>query len=465
MSEKRTSRSKHIDFIILDLICVEASFLLAYFIRLGDIRDMGEDYALMNVIMLLVHISVAFFMERYSGILRRGFVKELKEVIVHNCAISALIFTILFLVKQSSTYSRIMLVMFFGINTILMYLVRSVRKRYLLKNKVKIKNKRRMLLVAYTHEVEEVLSKLLKFQYAGYTVAGVVVLDEDMTGRSISGIPVVANGEQVIEYVKNNIIDEVFLKCIDQADRYVDSLITMGVAVHISVENFMRSMPNANIKNVSDYTVITSSINNPSFKQRVIKRAMDIVGALVGLVITAILFIIFAPIIYIQSPGPVFFKQDRVGKNGRIFKIRKFRSMYLDAEERKKELMEQNKMSGHMFKMDNDPRIIPIGRFIRRTSIDEFPQFWNVLMGDMSLVGTRPPTLDEVEKYELHHKSRLAVKPGLTGVWQTSGRSDITDFEEVVRLDNEYIKNFSLGLDVKLLWKTVWIVLGRKGSV
>ena len=145
--------------------------------------------------------------------------------------------------------------------------------------------------------------------------------------------------------------------------------------------------------------------------------------------------------------------------------------MYLDAEERKAELMAQNKVKdGMMFKMENDPRIIGgengkgIGNFIRKTSIDEFPQFLNVLKGDMSLVGTRPPTLDEWEKYELHHRARLAIKPGLTGMWQVSGRSDITDFEEVVKLDTKYIMNWSLGKDIKILLKTVWVVLKKKGS-
>ena len=143
----------------------------------------------------------------------------------------------------------------------------------------------------------------------------------------------------------------------------------------------------------------------------------------------------------------------------------KFRSMYMDAEERKKELMAQNKMSGLMFKMDDDPRVTPIGRFMRKTSIDEFPQFINIFKGDMSLVGTRPPTVDEYNQYDQHHKSRLAMKPGLTGMWQVSGRSEITDFEEVVRLDNEYIMNFSISLDIKILIKTVFTVLKRKGSV
>jgi lipopolysaccharide/colanic/teichoic acid biosynthesis glycosyltransferase len=201
---------------------------------------------------------------------------------------------------------------------------------------------------------------------------------------------------------------------------------------------------------------------------------MDICGGLAGCILTGIIFLFVAPAIYIKSPGPIFFSQYRVGKNGRKFKIYKFRSMYMDAEERKKELMKQNRVSdGLMFKMENDPRVIGsekgpgkgIGNFIRKTSLDEFPQFFNVLKGDMSLVGTRPPTVDEWEKYELHHRARLAIKPGLTGMWQVSGRSEITDFEEVVKLDTKYISEWSFMLDIKILFKTVLIVLGQKGSM
>ena len=138
--------------------------------------------------------------------------------------------------------------------------------------------------------------------------------------------------------------------------------------------------------------------------------------------------------------------------------------MYADAEERKKELMANNKMQGNMFKMDNDPRITKVGKFIRKTSLDELPQFWNVLKGDMSLVGTRPPTVDEFEKYQIRHKKRLSIKPGITGLWQVSGRNDVTDFEKVVELDNEYIDNWNLGVDVKLILLTVWVVLTRRGA-
>jgi len=166
--------------------------------------------------------------------------------------------------------------------------------------------------------------------------------------------------------------------------------------------------------------------------QLMIKRLMDIVGALIGLAFTAVASIFIVPAIKLTSPGPVLFKQDRVGMNGRIFKIYKFRTMYVDAEERKAELMAQNEIKGGlMFKIKSDPRVTPVGRILRKTSLDELPQFFNVLKGDMSLVGTRPPTVDEVKKYKTYHRRRISFKPGLTGMWQVSGRSNITDLKKL----------------------------------
>ena len=224
--------------------------------------------------------------------------------------------------------------------------------------------------------------------------------------------------------------------------------------------------------------MLTTSINYATPIQLLTKRCLDIVGGIVGSIIAIIIIIIVGPIIKIQSPGPIIFKQTRIGQNGKKFQIFKIRSMYMDAEERKKELMEKNRMKdGMMFKLDFDPRIIGneilpdgtkktgIGEFIRKTSLDEFPQFFNVLVGQMSLVGTRPPTVDEWEKYEFHHRARLACKPGITGMWQVSGRSEITDFEEVVKLDTHYIMNWSMGLDLWILVKTVWIVITGKGAM
>jgi lipopolysaccharide/colanic/teichoic acid biosynthesis glycosyltransferase len=206
--------------------------------------------------------------------------------------------------------------------------------------------------------------------------------------------------------------------------------------------------------------------------QRTVKRVGDCLIAFVALIVFSPLFLYCYLAVKREDGGPAIFKQERIGRFGKPFYIYKFRSMYMDAEERKKELMAQNEMQGLMFKMDNDPRIIGsekgpgkgIGNFIRKTSIDELPQFWNILKGDMSLIGTRPPTVNEYEQYDLHHKIRLSMKPGLTGMWQVSGRSDITDFEEVVRLDTEYIEHWSIGLDLKILFKTIKVVFEGEGS-
>ena len=220
-------------------------------------------------------------------------------------------------------------------------------------------------------------------------------------------------------------------------------------------------------------SVLTVSVTLTGKFQVFAKRALDILGGLLGFILTGILTVFLSPLIFVQSPGPIFFSQQRVGRNGKIFRIYKFRSMYMDAEERKAEFAMHNEIAGGMmFKMENDPRIIGsekgpgrgIGNFIRRYSLDEFPQFLNVLKGEMSLVGTRPPTIDEWEKYELHHRSRLAIKPGITGLWQVSGRSNIRDFEEVVKLDTKYISEWSIGLDIRILLKTVLVMFKKDGA-
>ena len=192
------------------------------------------------------------------------------------------------------------------------------------------------------------------------------------------------------------------------------------------------------------------------------KRILDIFGALVGLSITGIIAIPVAIAMQFDDPGNIFYSQIRCGLNEQPFRIWKFRSMVINAEQ-KKHLVE-NKAKGHIFKNENDPRITKIGRFLRRTSLDEFPQFWNVLKGDMSLVGTRPPTIAEVAMYEDHHFERLKVKPGITGEWQVKGRSTVLDFEDIVRMDLNYQKQWSFLYDIQLILRTIGVVLARKGA-
>ncbi|HEY9693483.1 MAG TPA: sugar transferase [Oculatellaceae cyanobacterium] len=200
---------------------------------------------------------------------------------------------------------------------------------------------------------------------------------------------------------------------------------------------------------------------HPSVNNKV-KRLIDIFGSLLGLAITAIVIIPIAIAMQLDDPGSVFYSQMRCGLNGKRFRIWKFRSMVMNADQFQH--LVKNEANGYIFKNENDPRITRVGKFLRRTSLDELPQFWNVLKGEMSLVGTRPPTPDEVQFYEIHHWERLKVKPGITGEWQTQGRSHVKDFEDVVRLDIAYQQNWSVGYDLKLIVKTIQVVVNKKGA-
>ena len=326
-----------------------------------------------------------------------------------------------------------------------------------------------MLLLITVDQEEDILKPVAKEREWTKRVTGVIIIDDYMIGKEICGIPVVAGYDDMLEYARKQIVDEVFISVPYDTGESLYNVVmefeNMGARVHLTVEilNQFKDF-NVALDSMGDIPVISFYNNYYDYRKLLLKRLMDIVGSLVGIIFTILIGIIIAPPLLIESPGPLIFKQKRVGKNGRYFYMYKFRSMYVDAEERKAELMKQNEMDGLMFKMENDPRVTKVGKFIRKTSIDEFPQFFNVLKGDMSLVGTRPPTLDEFVHYKSYHKRRLSAKPGITGLWQVSGRNDIEDFEDVVKLDLEYIDNWSLGLDVKILLKTVGAVFKHTGK-
>lgn len=466
------------DFMILDLIAVEFSFLAAYIIRHGidKIRENLPDlYTNAALLLILFAIVQSIALGCYENILARGHYCEFKKTVKYVTITTVMLVMYLYLFKQGNTYSRAVYIITWEIDVILTYTFRETWKKIKKKLIEKTQKERTSFLLVTVAELAENTIKILS-KDVNIVISGIIVLDKDMVGQEILGIKVVSDKENVLDYICKSWVDEIFINVTeeysDTEEKLIDDCVIMGITVHKKLartQNMQGCM--RMVQRMSEYTVLSSSVRTVSTLQMIIKRVIDIIGGLVGLLFTGILFIFVAPAIYIKSPGPIFFKQWRVGRNGKKFQIYKFRSMYMDAEERKAELMAKNKIKdGMMFKIENDPRIIGgengkgIGNFIRNTSIDEFPQFLNVLKGDMSLVGTRPPTLDEWEKYKLHHRKRMAVKPGLTGMWQVSGRSDITDFEEVVRLDTEYIMNWSFGKDIMILLKTVKVVLFGKGS-
>ena len=470
---KRESGSwlKHGDFIILDILCIQIALLVAYMFRNGfEFPWKNDTYQQMAFILTIMDIVVVFFMQSYKGILRRGYFREFKETLLHVSATITGFILFNFITKSGQQYSRMVVVLMLEIAIILCYMIRVWRKK-VLKSRAALtqKGKKALVILSDYAMAETFAGRISKNNYSDRKLAGIIVTDRDLTGQTIKGIPVVADRKNAVNYLCQNWVDEV-ITCYNNNEDVINPILEdcreMGITVHIALTKCGIEGAKRRIENVGGYTVVTNYITSASNRQIFLKRLMDICGGIVGCLITLILFLFVAPAIYIKSPGPIFFSQIRVGKNGKKFRIYKFRSMYMDAEERKKELMKQNKVKdGMMFKMDHDPRIIKgVGNFIRKTSIDEFPQFFNVLKGDMSLVGTRPPTVDEWEKYNKHHRRRMAIKPGLTGMWQISGRSSITDFDEVVALDTKYIAEWNIGLDIKILFKTVGVIFTGKGS-
>ena len=468
---ERNSRSwiKHLDFIFLDLVAITGAFLLAYGFKFGVWNILKDgSYRSYYLVVVGFHILVSFFFRNYSNIVRRGYLNEITFVLKHMAILGACIMAWLVFTKQSETYSRMILGGFMMLACVWMLILRDLWKRIVRRRLLKSDSQSKLLVVTTRKRAQNCMTKLSGERYQGFSVVGIVLLDREVSQKKLGEYDIVANADTMLEYVLRNVVDQVLIDTehlTEDIEEMCHQMLDMGIVVHIGINYFFENMPNMQVDKLGGQTVITTSIRTANRVELALKRTMDICGALVGLLFTGIAFIFVAPAIYIKSPGPIFFSQVRVGKNGRFFKIYKFRSMYMDAEERKKELMAQNKMSGLMFKMDDDPRIIKgIGHFIRNTSIDELPQFWNILKGDMSLVGTRPPTKEEYEQYSQHHKIRLSFRPGLTGMWQVSGRSDITDFEEVVRLDEKYIEEWSIWLDVKIIFKTVGVVLTGRGS-
>lgn len=334
---------------------------------------------------------------------------------------------------------------------------------YYVVNKV-VPGKSRTLFVGDERDYAQVLRFIDK---SGFCVdlAGYVSVD----GRC-SGGKYVGRLQDLEQIIREYVIDEVFLMTSKDGEAYdvqqcIDLCMEMGITVRIVCNSYSAEIAQSYVSSIGTYPVITYHTVSLNRLSRAFKRSMDIIGALIGLTLSLPVMVVTAIAIKLESKGPVIFKQKRVGLNGRCFNMYKFRSMCQDAEVQKQALMRKNEINGgYMFKIHDDPRITRVGKFIRNTSIDEIPQFFNILLGDMSLVGTRPPLVEEVRQYRRNHWRRISVKPGLTGMWQISGRSSIKDFEEVVKLDVAYIDQWNMAIDIKIILLTVWKVIRKSGA-
>ena len=402
---------KHIDFIVLDMICLQLAYVLAYAISGYGFNPYAIIiYRNMAVFLELADLIVIFAYGTMKSVLKRGYYRDFVVTVKHSVMVGALAVLYLFMLQQGQKFSRLALILTIVIYLLLTYLVRELWKKFLRK-KMEDGGERKLLIITSEDAAEQVVVNMKENNYARYTLAGVAVIDADWTGKKVHGVPVVANEETAAMYVCQEWIDEVLIvisEVLPYPSELIEQLTETGVTIHLNLAK-ITNVPGKKqfVEKVGNYTVLTTRINYASSKQLMLKRLMDIAGGLVGCILTGIICVFVGPAIYIASPGPIFFAQERVGKNGKKFKMYKFRSMYMDAEERKAELMKDNKLGdGKMFKLDFDPRVIGnkilpdgthktgIGDFIRRTSLDEFPQFFNVLKGVGGIIEPTEKKLD-----------------------------------------------------------------------
>lgn len=468
---------------LIDLLSLVLSIGLAWGLTAGVLHKMGDfqldDLVEACFLLLLAYILTFITFDQSENIVNRTPIREVEIAVRFNFLLTLIDAACLALTKASMLHSRYFLVFVPVIDVFVMTGAHAALKKMLVRSRY-TKGIQSLVGVVTTQENASPILEELKKDWSK-RVTGLAILEAapEQLHTEIDGVKIEANFDNFMDWLRQAALDEVYLDVAQESEEnmlpYLEEMESMGLTVHFRLPVLDRIEKaccdetsavriSRELSRCAGGNVVTMGTVELKLRDQVLKRTMDIVGGIVGCIISIPIIALVAIPLKLESPGPLIFKQRRVGRNGRVFYIHKLRSMYVDAEARKKELMAQNEMNGLMFKMEDDPRITRVGRFIRRTSIDELPQFFDVVRGSMSLVGTRPPTLDEYRQYESHHKRRLSMKPGITGLWQVSGRSDIDDFEEVVKLDVQYIDNWSIWMDIYLLFRTVGVVFDRKGA-
>lgn len=479
-----------------NLFSIIISFLIAYLSRFGwDPSDVAFRHLKDSTVFLYLLLSflIVFTFYRYNPITaKRGILRHVKAAFLTNIFMAIIFSTIVYTTHISDSIPRLFFGTFFSINFSIsfscLFLIHLIKRQYL------EHHTKKTIIITDNSSLEKAVYDIQKLNSEDCEIIGITSLsgkqadrfykvkilssnlktqsskDTDSSSKNpaLESIKLKELSFSTLEYVKRHQVDLVIFSVNHLVRRKIEHLIEafseMGIDSLITIDSFAIETLETKLEDFGTTNVIRLSPRLFTDGELLLKRLMDIAGALVGCFICLIFGLIVAPLIFLEDPGPIIFKQKRVGRNGKYFYIYKFRSMYQDAEAKLQTLKDQNEMQGFMFKMKNDPRITKIGKILRKTSIDELPQFFNVLEGSMSLIGTRPPTVDEYNQYSAHHKRRISIKPGITGLWQVSGRSEITDFEEIVRLDCFYIDHWSITGDIKILLKTFAAVFTGKGS-
>ena len=479
-----------------NLFSIIISFLIAYLSRFGwDPSDVAFRHLKDSTVFLYLLLSflIVFTFYRYNPITaKRGILRHIKAAFLTNIFMAIIFSTIVYTTHISDSIPRLFFGTFFSINFSIsfscLFLIHLIKRQYL------EHHTKKTIIITDNSSLEKAVYDIQKLNSEDCEIIGITSLSGKQADRfykvkilssnlktqpskdtdsfsknpALESIKLKELSFSTLEYVKRHQVDLVIFSVNHLARKKIEHLIEafseMGIDSLITIDSFAIETLETKLEDFGTTNVIRLSPRLFTDGELLLKRLMDIAGALVGCFICLIFGLIVAPLIFLEDPGPIIFKQKRVGRNCKFFYIYKFRSMYQDAEAKLQTLKDQNEMQGFMFKMKNDPRITKIGKILRKTSIDELPQFFNVLEGSMSLIGTRPPTVDEYNQYSAHHKRRISIKPGITGLWQVSGRSEITDFEEIVRLDCFYIDHWSITGDIKILLKTFAAVFTGKGS-
>ena len=479
-----------------NLFSIIISFFIAYLSRFGwDPSDVAFRHLKDSTVFLYLLLSflIVFIFYRYNPITaKRGILRHIKAAFLTNIFMAIIFSTLVYTTHISDSIPRLFFGTFFSINFSIsfscLFLIHLIKRQYL------EHHTKKTIIITDNSSLEKAVYDIQKLNSEDCEIIGITSLsgkqadrfykvkilssnlktqpskDTDSSSKNpaLESIKLKEFSLSILEYVKRHQVDLVIFSVNHLVRRKIEHLIEafseMGIDSLITIDSFAIETLETKLEDFGTTNVIRLSPRLFTDGELLLKRLMDIAGALVGCFICLIFGLIVAPLIFLEDHGPIIFKQKRVGRNGKFFYIYKFRSMYQDAEAKLQTLKDQNEMQGFMFKMKNDPRITKIGKILRKTSIDELPQFFNVLEGSMSLIGTRPPTVDEYNQYSAHHKRRISIKPGITGLWQVSGRSEITDFEEIVRLDCFYIDHWSITGDIKILLKTFAAVFTGKGS-
>ena len=434
-----------------DLLTMAVSVLLAWLITDGLfgvlIPYTSTDWLQTLCLLFVAFVVTFFFFDQDKNIVTRSENEEISLSLRFNIAFGLVYAGCMLLAKATMLDSRYFAVTVPAVNAVLLPFSHAILKRLLIRFQRSWGMETLVGVVTTSDRAERLISEIRKDW--SRRVVGVSLLEATPAAIStrVCGVEVKATFDDFMDWIRREALDEVYVDVpMDSGESfipYLDEMESMGLTVHFRLPLLDRieeaccdetsaARLSRSLGRCAGGNIVTMGTVELQLRDQIAKRCMDVVGAVIGCIISIPIIAVVAIPLKLESPGPLFFKQKRVGRNGRYFYIHKLRSMYVDAEARKKELMAQNEMNGLMFKMEDDPRVTKVGKFIRRTSIDELPQFFDVLRGDMSLVGTRPPTVDEYKQYESHHKRRLSMKPGITGLWQVSGRSDIQDFEEQV---------------------------------